>query len=81
MNMKKYTLIVLSLFFTGCSYTNALSYFDFNNKQIKEYQNVNISLLWSADIGEGRSFKTGALQPIFFNNNSYYYITYFLQNI
>jgi outer membrane protein assembly factor BamB len=71
MNMKKYTLIVLSLFFTGCSYTNALSYFDFNNKQIKEYQNVNISLLWSADIGQARSFKTGVLQPVFSNNNAY----------
>jgi outer membrane protein assembly factor BamB len=69
--MKKYTLIVLSLFFTSCSYTNALSYFDFNNNQIKEYQNISVKLLWSTDIGQGRSFKTGTLQPIFANNNSY----------
>jgi len=69
--MKKYTLIVLSLFFTSCSYTNTLSYFDFNNNQIKEYQNISVKLLWSTDIGQGRSFKTGTLQPIFANNNSY----------
>ena len=69
--MKKYTLIVLSLFFTSCSYTNALSYFDFNNKQIKEYQNINVSLLWAADIGQARSFKTGALQPVFSDNSAY----------
>ena len=69
--MKKYVLIILSLFFTSCSYTSALSYFDFSKNKIGEYQNINVKLLWSADIGEGRSFKTGALQPIFFNNNSY----------
>ena len=69
--MKKYVLIILSLFFTSCSYTSALSYFDFSKNKIGEYQNINVKLLWSADIGEGRSSKTGALQPIFFNNNSY----------
>ena len=69
--MNKYTLIVLSLFFTSCSYTNALSYFDFSNDKVKEYQNVNIELLWSTNIGQERSFKTGVLQPIFFNNDSY----------
>ena len=65
--MKKYVLIILSLFFTSCSYTSALSYFDFSKNKIGEYQNINVKLLWSADIGEGRSFKTGTLQPIFFN--------------
>ena len=69
--MKKYTLIVLSLFFTSCSYTNALSYFDFSNKQAEEYQNISVKLLWSTNVGQERSFKTGVLQPIFFNNNSY----------
>ena len=69
--MKKYTLIVLSLFFTSCSYTNALSYFDFSSKQAEEYQNISVELLWSTNIGQERSFKTGVLQPIFFNNNSY----------
>ena len=68
--MKKYILIILSLFFTSCSYTSALSYFDFSKNKIGEYQNIDVKLLWSADIGEGRSFKTGALQPIFFNNNA-----------
>jgi outer membrane protein assembly factor BamB len=69
--MKKYTLIVLSLFFTSCSYTNALSYFDFSNKQAEEYQNISVKLLWSTNVGQERSFKTGVLQPVFFNNNSY----------
>jgi len=69
--MKKYILIVLSLFFTSCSYTNALSYFDFSSKQAEEYQNISVELLWSTNIGQERSFKTGVLQPIFFNNNSY----------
>ena len=69
--MKKYTLIVLSLFFTSCSYTNALSYFDFSNKQVEEYQNVSVKLLWSTNVGQERSYKTGVLQPVFFNNNSY----------
>jgi len=69
--MKKYILIILSLFLTSCSYTNALSYFDFSNKQIEEYQNISVKLLWSTDVGQERSFKTGVLQPIFFNNTSY----------
>ena len=69
--MKKYIPIVLSLFFTSCSYTNALSYFDFSSKQAEEYQNISVELLWSTNIGQERSFKTGVLQPIFFNNNSY----------
>jgi len=69
--MNKCALIVLSLFFTSCSYTNALSYFDFSNDKAKEYQNVNVELLWSTNIGQERSFKTGVLQPVFFNNDSY----------
>ena len=69
--MKKYILIILSLFLTSCSYTNALSYFDFSNKQIEEYQNISVKLLWSTNVGQERSFKTGVLQPVFFNNNSY----------
>ena len=69
--MKKYILIVLSLFFTSCSYTNALSYFDFSNKQAEEYQNISVKLLWSTNVGQERSFKTGVLQPVFFNNISY----------
>ena len=67
--MKKYTLIILSLFFTSCSYTNTLAYF--NNNQIEEYQSIGVKLLWSTDIGQERSFKTGTLQPIFSENNSY----------
>ena len=50
--MNKCALIVLSLFFTSCSYTNALSYFDFSNDKAKEYQNVNVELLWSTNIGQ-----------------------------
>ena len=71
--MKKYTLIILSLFFTSCSYTNTLTntLAYFNNNQIEEYQSIGVKLLWSTDIGQERSFKTGTLQPIFSENNSY----------
>ena len=63
--MKKSVLIFLSLFFTSCSYINALPYLGFNNNQIEEFQNIGVKLLWSTDIGQDRSFKTGTLQPIF----------------
>ena len=69
--MKKSVLIFLSLFFTSCSYINALPYLGFNNNQIEEFQNIGVKLLWSTDIGQDRSFKTGTLQPIFLDNNSY----------
>ena len=71
MNMKKYTLIFLSLFFTSCSYTNILPYLGINDNQTEEYQNIGLKLLWSTDIGQDRDFKTGTLQPVFSNNNSY----------
>ena len=69
--MKKSTLIFLSLFFTSCSYINAIPYLGSNNNQIEEFQNIGVKLLWSTDIGKERSFKTGTLQPAFLDNNSY----------
>ena len=69
--MKKHTLIFLSLFFTSCSYTNVLPYFGLSGNQVEEYQGVGVKLLWSTDIGHERIFKTGTLQPVFSDNNSY----------
>ncbi|MBT4654300.1 MAG: PQQ-binding-like beta-propeller repeat protein [Gammaproteobacteria bacterium] len=50
--------------------SNPLSYFDLINSH-KEFQNVNVKLLWSIDIGEDRNYKTGTLQPAFLDNTSY----------
>ena len=69
--MKKYLIITLSLFISSCSISNPLGYFDFFDNQAKEFQGVKVKLLWSTDTGEGRSYKTGALQPVFSNNISY----------
>ena len=72
--MTKHILIFLSLFFTSCSYMNALPSlpdFGFNNNKVEEYGDMGIKLLWSTDIGQERSFKTGTLQPAFSNNHSY----------
>ncbi|MBT3548470.1 MAG: PQQ-binding-like beta-propeller repeat protein [Gammaproteobacteria bacterium] len=68
--MKKYIIITISLFLSSCSMSNPLSYFDLINSH-KEFQNVNVKLLWSIDIGEDRNYKTGTLQPAFLDNTSY----------
>ena len=70
MIMKKYIIITISLFLSSCSMSNPLSYFDLINSH-KEFQNVNVKLLWSIDIGEDRNYKTGTLQPAFLDNTSY----------
>ncbi|MBT5406490.1 MAG: PQQ-binding-like beta-propeller repeat protein [Gammaproteobacteria bacterium] len=69
--MKKYIIIILSLFISSCSMSNPLGYFDFVANQTQEFQGVKVKLLWSTDIGEERSYKTGTLQPVFSNNVSY----------
>ena len=72
--MKKHILIFLSLFFTSCSYMNTLPSlpdFGFNNNKVEEYGDMGVKLLWSTDIGQERSFKTGTLQPAFSDNHSY----------
>ena len=51
--------------------SNPLGYFDFVANQTQEFQGVKVKLLWSTDIGEERSYKTGTLQPVFSNNVSY----------
>ena len=71
MIMKKYLIIILSLFISSCSISNPLAHFDFFGNQTQEYQGVKVNLLWSTDTGEERSYKTGTLQPVFSNNTSY----------
>ena len=68
--MKKY-IIIISLFISGCSISSPLAYFDFFDNQANDFQNVSVKLLWSTDVGQDRSYKTGTLQTVFFENMSY----------
>ena len=71
--MKRLITISLSLFISSCTSLNIDPYLDLlsPNHLSKDIDNVDVSLVWSKDIGEERDYKTGVLQPIFKDGISY----------
>ena len=71
--MKRLITISLSLFISSCTSLNIDPYLGLlsPNHSSKDIDNVDVSLVWSKDIGEERDYKTGVLQPIFKDGISY----------
>ena len=71
--MKRLITISLSLFISSCTSLNIDPYLALlsPNHLSKDIDNVDVSLVWSKDIGEERDYKTGVLQPIFKDGISY----------
>ena len=71
--MKRLIIISLSLFISSCTSLNIDPYLALlsPNHLSKDIDNVDVSLVWSKDIGEERDYKTGVLQPIFKDGISY----------
>ena len=71
--MKRLIIISLSLFISSCTSLNIDPYLGLlsPNHSSKDIDNVDVSLVWSKDIGEERDYKTGVLQPIFKDGISY----------